>query len=81
MFRAAKWQVDPGSPLQVVLATRLFGLQPTINRADTVPPAFAALVDTLARLGLGPKTGFADEQTPFGTITLKIGIRATPTQK
>lgn len=81
VFRAAKWQVDPGSPSQVVLATRLFGLQPTINRAGTVPPAFAALVDTLARLGLGPKTGFADEQTPVGTINLKIGIRATPTQK
>jgi len=53
VFRAAKWHVDPGSPSQVVLATRLFGLQPTINRAGTTPPAFPALVDTLAALGLG----------------------------
>ncbi len=75
VFRAAKWHVDPGSPSQVVLAKRLFGLQPTINRAGTAPPAFAALVDTLAALGLGPKTGFADEQTPVGIIDMKIGIR------
>ena len=81
VFRAAKWHVDAGSPSQIVLATRLFGLQPTINRAGTVPPAFAALVDTLATLGLGPKTGFADEQTPVGTIDLKIGIRASRTEK
>ena len=32
VFQAAKWHVDAGSPSQVVLATRLFGLQPTINR-------------------------------------------------
>ncbi len=81
VFRAAKWHVDPASPSKIVFATRLFGLQPTINRADTVPPAFAALVDTLAALGLGPKTGFADEQTPIGSIEMKIGIRASPTEK
>jgi hypothetical protein len=81
VFRAAKWHVDAGSPSQVVLATRLFGIQPTINRAGTVPPAFAALVDTLATLGLGPKTGFADEQTPVGTIHLRIGIGASRTEK
>ena len=78
VFHAAKWHVDAGSPSQVVLATRLFGLQPTINRVGTVPPAFAALVDTLATLGLGPKTGFVDEKTPVGTIDLKIGIGASP---
>jgi len=81
VFRAAKWQVDPGSPSQVVITTRLFGLQPTINRADAVPPAFTVLVDTLASLGLGPKTGFADKQTPSGTIDLKIGIRAVPAEQ
>ncbi len=75
VFRAAKWQVDRGSPSQAVLTTRFFGLQPTINRADTAPRSFAALVDTLAALGLGPRTGFADEQTPLGTIDMKIGIR------
>lgn len=77
VFHAANWHVDAGSPSQVVAATKLFGLQPTINRAGTVPPAFTALVDTLATLGLGPKTGFADEQTPVGTIDLKIGIGAS----
>jgi len=81
VFRAAKWRVDPGSPLQVVLATRLFGLQPTINRSGTIPPAFPALVDSLAALGLGPSTGFADEQTPVETIDLKIGIRSSSTEK
>jgi hypothetical protein len=81
VFRAAKWQVDPGSPSQVVLATRLFGLQPTINRSGTIPPSFSVLVDTLATLGLGPQTGFADEQTPVGIIAMKIGIRAGPTEK
>jgi hypothetical protein len=78
VFRAAKWQVDPGSPSQVVLAKRLFGLQPTINRTGTIPPAFPALVDTLAALGLGPKTGYADEQTPVGIIDMKIGIWVSP---
>jgi hypothetical protein len=81
VFRAAEWQVDPGSPSQVVLATRLFGLQPTINRTGKAPAAFSVLVDTLAALGLGPQTGFADEQTPVGTIDLKIGIRAIPAEK
>jgi hypothetical protein len=76
IFRAAKWQVDPGSPSQVVLATRLFGLQPTINRAGKIPSAFPVLVDTLAALGLGPKTGYADEQTPVGIIDMKVGIQA-----
>jgi len=78
VFRAAKWQVDSGSPSQDVLAKRLFGLQPTINRAGTIPPAFPALVDTLAALGLGRKTGYADEQTPVGIIDMKIGIWASP---
>jgi hypothetical protein len=77
VFRAAKWQVDPTSPSQVVPATRIFGLQPTINRAGSIPPAFPALVDALAALGLGPNTGFADEQTPVGIIEMKIGIRAS----
>ncbi len=80
LFRAAKWHVDPGSPSQVVLAKRLFGLQPTINQADAASPAFVALVDTLAALGLGPNTGFADERTPIGVIDMKIGIRANPTE-
>src|ERR1043165_3429786 len=53
VFRAARWDVDPASPAQIVLATRLFGVQPTINRADTVPPAFPALVDALAALEIG----------------------------
>jgi hypothetical protein len=75
VFRAAKWHVDPGSPSQVVPAKSLFGLQPTINRISPVPPGFGVLVDTLSALGLGPNTGFADEQTPVGTINLKIGIR------
>lgn len=75
IFRAAGWDVDSTSPSKVVLSTRLFGLQPTINRASTAPPAFVALVDTLATLGLGPQTGFADEQTPVGVINLKIGVR------
>ena len=77
VFRAAKWQVDPGSPSQDVLAKRLVGLQPTINRAGTIPPGFPALADTLAALGLGPKTGYADEQTPVGIIDMKIGIWAS----
>jgi hypothetical protein len=81
IFRGAKWDVDPGSPSQVVLATRLFGLQPTINRSGTTPPAFPALVDTIAALGLGPQTGFADEQTPVGIIDMKVGIGASPTEK
>jgi hypothetical protein len=81
VFRAARWDVDPASPSQIVLATRLFGLQPTINRAGRVPAAFAALVDTLAKLGLGRQTGFADEKTPIGTIALKIGIGSSPTEK
>jgi hypothetical protein len=81
VFRAAKWHVDPESPSQVILATRLFGLQPTINRAGSTPPAFPVLVDTLAALGLGPNTGFADEQTPIGIINMKIGIRGRPAEK
>ncbi len=79
MFRAAKWDVDPRSPSQAVYAKTPVGVQPTINRAGRVPPAFGALVDTLASLGLGSKTGFADEQTPPGIIDLKIG--ASPTEK
>ncbi len=75
IFRSAKWEVDPGSPSPAI-PTRLYGLQPTINRAGTIPPAFPVLVDTLAGLGLGPKTGFADGQTPVGTIAMKIGIRS-----
>jgi hypothetical protein len=75
IFRAAKWEVDPASPSPAI-PTRLYGLQPTINRAGTIPPAFPVLVDTLASLGLGPKTGFADAQTPVGTIAMKIGIRS-----
>ena len=81
VFRAAGWEVDPASPSQLVLATRLFGLQPTINRAGSVPAAFATLVDLLARLGLGRQTGFADDKTPLGTIALKIGIGASPGDK
>ncbi|MGH6725323.1 MAG: hypothetical protein ACREB8_02100 [Pseudolabrys sp.] len=81
VFHAARWDVDPASPSQLVLATRLFGLQPTINRAGSVPAAFAALVDALAKLGLGRQTGFADEKTPIGTIALKIGIGSSPIEK
>lgn len=74
VFRAAKWHVDPASPSHVVLAKRLFGLQPTVSVGGTDPPAFAVLIDTLSALGLGPNTGFADQQTPAGAIDMKIGI-------
>jgi hypothetical protein len=74
VFRAAKWRVDPASPSQVVLAKRIFGLQPTVSAGGTDPPAFAVLVDTLFSLGLGPNMGFADQRTPAGVIAMKIGI-------
>jgi hypothetical protein len=74
VFRAAKWHVDPASPSQVVLAKRLFGLQPTVSAGGSDPPAFAVLVDTLYALGLAGNTGFADQQTPVGVIEMKIGI-------
>lgn len=74
VFRAAKWHVDPSSPSQVVLAKRLFGLQPTVSAGGSDPPAFAVLVDTLYALGLAGSTGFADQQTPVGVIDMKIGI-------
>lgn len=74
VFRAAKWRVDPASPAQVVLAKRIFGLQPTVSAGGTDPPAFAVLVDTLFALGLGANTGFADQRTPAGVIAMKIGI-------
>ena len=81
IFRAAKWDVDPISPLQVAYKKPPIGLEPTINQAGRVPPAFPALVDTLAVLRLGANTGFADEQTPVGIIDMKIGVRASPTEK
>lgn len=81
VFRAAKWHVDPESPSHVVLAKRIFGLQPTVNPGGADPPAFPVLVDTLAALRLGPDTGFADNQTPLGIIDLKIGILGSPTGK
>jgi hypothetical protein len=78
VFRAAKWDVDPESPSHLVLTKRIFGLQPTINPSGADPPAFPVLVDTLAALGLGPETGFADNQTPVGIIDMKIGIFGSP---
>jgi hypothetical protein len=81
VFRAANWQIDPESPSHVVLAKRLFGLQPTVNPVGTDPPAFPVLVDTLAALRLGPDTGFADREIPVGIIDMKIGILGNPTEK
>ena len=81
IFRAARWDVDPISPLQVAYQEPPVGLEPTINQAGSVPPAFSALVGTLAVLGLGASTGFTDEQTPVGVIDMKIGVRAIPTEK
>jgi hypothetical protein len=81
IFRAAKWDVDPLSPLQVAYKEPPVGLEPTINQAGSVPPAFPALVGTLAVLGLGASTGFTDEQTPVGIIDMKIGVQASPTEK
>jgi hypothetical protein len=81
IFRTANWDVDPISPLQVAYKKPPIGLEPTINQAGRVPPAFPVLVDTLAVLGLGASTGFADEQTPAGVIDMKIGVRANPTEK
>ncbi len=77
VFRAAKWDVDPASPSQVVLAKRIFGLQPTVSTGGTDPPAFAVLVETLSTLGLAGSTGFADQRTPPGVIDMKIGILAS----
>ena len=81
IFRAARWDVDSVSPLQVAYEEPPVGLEPTINQAGSVPPAFPALVGTLAVLGLGASTGFTDEQTPVGVIDMKIGVRAIPTEK
>ena len=81
IFRAARWDVDSVSPLQVAYEEPPVGLEPTINQAGSVPPAFPALVGTLAVLGLGASTGFTDEQTPVGVIDMKIGVRASPTAK
>ena len=81
IFRAARWDVDSVSPLQVAYEEPPVGLEPTINQAGSVPPAFPALVGTLAVLGLGASTGFTDEQTPVGVIDMKIGVRASPTEK
>jgi hypothetical protein len=64
----------PASPSRVVLAKRIFGLQPTVNAGGNDPPAFSVLVDTLSALGLAANTGFADGQTPPGVIDMKIGI-------
>ena len=81
IFRAARWDVDPVSPLQVAYQKPPIGLEPTINQAGSVPPAFPALVDTLAALGLGTDTGFADKKIPVGVIDMRIGVRASPTEK
>ena len=81
IFRAARWDVDPISPLQVVYQEPPVGLEPTINQAGSVPPGFPALVGTLAVLGLGASTGFTDEQTPVGVIDMKVGVQASPTEK
>ena len=81
IFRAAKWDVDPISPLQVAYEEPPVGLEPTINKAGSVPPAFPALVGTLAVLGLGASTGFTDEHTPVGVIDMKVGVRASPPEK
>ena len=81
IFRAAKWDVDPISPMQVAYKKPPVGLEPTINQAGSVPSAFPALVDTLAALGLGTNTGFADKKIPVGIIDLRIGVRASPTEK
>jgi len=81
IFRAAKWDVDPISPLQVAYKKPPIGLEPTINQAGSVPPAFPTLVDTLAALGLGTNTGFADKKIPVGIIDMRIGVPASPTEK
>ena len=81
IFRAARWDVDPISPLQVAYEEPPVGLEPTINQAGGVPPGFPALVGTLAVLGLGASTGFTDEQTPVGVIDMKVGVQASPTEK
>jgi len=81
IFRAARWDVDSVSPLQVAYEEPPVGLEPTINQAGSVPPAFPALVGTLAVLGLGASTGFTDEQTPVGVIDMKVGVQASPTEK
>ena len=81
IFRAAKWDVDPISPLQVAYEEPPVGLEPTINKAGSVPPAFPALVDTLAALGLASDTGFADKKIPVGIIDMRIGVQASPTEK
>jgi len=81
IFRASKWDVDPISPLQVAYEEPPVGLEPTINQAGSVPPAFPALVGTLAVLGLGASTGFTDEHTPVGVIDMKVGVRASPPEK
>ena len=81
IFRAAKWDVDPISPMQVAYKKPPIGLEPTINQAGSVPPAFPTLVDTLAALGLGTNTGFADKKIPVGIIDMRIGGPASPTEK
>ena len=81
IFRAARWDVDPISPLQVAYKEPPVGLEPTINQAGSVPPGFPALVGTLAVLGLGASTGFTDEQTPVGVIDMKVGVQASPAEK
>ena len=81
IFRAAKWDVDPISPMQVAYKKPPIGLEPTINQAGIVPPAFPTLVDTLAALGLGTNTGFADKKIPVGIIDMRIGGPASPTEK
>jgi len=81
IFRAAKWDVDPISPMQVAYKKPPIGLEPTINQAGSVPPAFPTLVDTLAALGLGTNTGFADKKIPVGIIDMRIGVPASPTEK
>ena len=81
IFRAARWDVDPISPLQVAHQEPPVGLEPTINQAGSVPPGFPALVGTLAVLGLGASTGFTDEQTPVGVIDMKVGVQASPAEK
>jgi hypothetical protein len=79
VFRASGWSVDSGSPSQSIYDKTPIGLEPTMNQeeaqANRVPPSIVALVETLARLGLAPKTAFVSPSIPKDFIEMRVGVR------
>ena len=84
VFRAAQWDIDPGSPTQAMYGNKTpVGLEPTMNQgeaeANRVPNSFVKLIETLAALNLAPpRAAFVNPEVEIGRIEMRIGVRPAP---